>query len=128
MIEAGTVTFNDMALVTMKEKVTENTPDPGPGPEPEPEGKKCSSISCRRPADGRVKARWCRRPRRTAGSLKAAEGTEGGNAIGYFGTTYKEGWLLAYDFTIASGNATINMSFIRGLQDSEYRAAHRITA
>ena len=52
--------------------------------------------------------------------LKAAEGTEGGNAIGYFGTTYKEGWLLAYDFTIASGNATINMSFVRGLQDSEY--------
>ena len=120
VIEAGTVTFNDMALVTMKEKVTENTPDPGPGPEPEPEGKKVQFNLLPQASGWSGESTLVPEAAENGWILKAAEGTEGGNAIGYFGTTYKEGWLLAYDFTIASGNATINMSFIRGLQDSEY--------
>ena len=118
VIFGGSVEFDTFSLVTLKEKVTETTPDPGP--EPEPEGKKVQFNLLPQASGWSGESTLVPEAAENGWILKAAEGTEGGNAIGYFGTTYKEGWLLAYDFTIASGNATINMSFVRGLQDSEY--------
>lgn len=52
--------------------------------------------------------------------LQAASGGSGGNAIGYFNTTYQQGWKLAYDFTIDGTSAVISIKFPGGLNDSQY--------
>ena len=124
VFENGKVTFDTFSLVTLKEKGADPNPDPDPNPNPDldpdpnPAGKKVEFNLL--PQEWSGESTMVPEAADTGWVLKAAAGTEGGNAIGYFGTTYKEGWQLAYDFTIATGNATINMSFVRGLEADAY--------
>ena len=111
VFENGKVTFDTFSLVTLKEKGADPNPDPDPNPNPDldpdpnPAGKKVEFNLL--PQEWSGESTMVPEAADTGWVLKAAAGTEGGNAIGYFGTTYKVGWQLAYDFTIATGNATI---------------------
>lgn len=51
--------------------------------------------------------------------LKSTAVNNGGNAVGYFSTTYQKGWKLAYDFTIDGDCALISIKFINGTPASE---------
>ena len=60
--------------------------------------------------------------------LKTSPTMDGGNAVSYFDMTYHKGQMIAYDFTIVGGeeaNVTINIGFVRGLEESEYPNGNR---
>ena len=52
--------------------------------------------------------------------LKSSATQAGGNAVNYFDHTYHKGQMIAYDFTVDGDEVTINIGFIRGLEENEY--------
>lgn len=52
--------------------------------------------------------------------LKSSATQAGGNAVNYFNNTYHKGQMIAYDFTVDGDEVTINIGFIRGLEENEY--------
>ena len=52
--------------------------------------------------------------------LKSLATQAGGNAVNYFKNTYHKGQMIAYDFTVDGDEVTINIGFIRGLEENEY--------
>lgn len=52
--------------------------------------------------------------------LKSSATQAGGNAVNYFDNTYHKGQMIAYDFTVDGDEVTINIGFIRGLEENEY--------
>ena len=60
--------------------------------------------------------------------LKTSPTMDGGNAVSYFDMTYHKGQMIAYDFTVVGdtdANITINIGFIRDLEESAYPNGNR---
>lgn len=57
--------------------------------------------------------------------LKSSPTQDGGNAVNYFNMTYHPGQMIAYDFTAEGDEITINIGFIRDLEEDVYPNGNR---
>lgn len=57
--------------------------------------------------------------------LRSSPTMDGGNAVTYFDLKYHKGQMIAYDFTAEGDEVTINIGFIRDLEESVYPNGER---